>query len=142
MKDNVIKKNPATRAVVARGPAAVRLDGARDLRVLQRLHQIDERRHAGLDELLEPAATWNMLAELLRARITRRPISVTSLCLASRAPATTALRRLQRLLHDGVITYAPDPRDRRRKYVELTTEGAERVQEAVRGVAPHLPAER
>lgn len=48
---------------------------------------------------------------------------------------TSALRRLDQLLADGLVTYALDPQDRRRKYIELTAEGANRVQAVVRGVA-------
>jgi DNA-binding response OmpR family regulator len=106
-----------------------------DLQVLQWLRDLDEQRSKALDGIVKTDATWNMLAELLRARITKRRISVTSLCLASRGPVTSALRRVEQLLKDGLITYALDPKDRRRKYVELTSEGASRMQSAVRGVA-------
>lgn len=111
-----------------------------DLQVLQWLRDIDEQRLKALDGFVEMDATWNMLAELLRARITKRRISITSLCLASRGPVTSALRRVERLLRDGLITYALDPKDRRRKYVELTNDGANRMQTAVRGVAQRWAA--
>jgi DNA-binding response OmpR family regulator len=106
-----------------------------DLQVLHWLRDIDEQRSKPLGGLVKTDATWNMLAELLRTRITRRRISVTSLCLASRGPVTSALRRLDQLLADGLVTYTSDPQDRRRKYIELTAEGANRMQAAVRGVA-------
>jgi hypothetical protein len=106
-----------------------------DLQVLHWLRDIDEQRSKPLGGLVKTDATWNMLAELLRTRITRRRISVTSLCLASRGPVTSALRRLDQLLADGLVTYTLDPQDRRRKYIELTAEGANRMQAAVRGVA-------
>jgi DNA-binding response OmpR family regulator len=132
------------------GPAALPLPSRRgfgprrelpaDLQVLQWLRDIDEQRLKALDGVVEMDATWNMLAELLRARITKRRISVTSLCLASRGPVTSALRRVERLLRDGLITYTLDPKDRRRKYVELTGDGASRMQTAVRGVAQRWSA--
>jgi len=132
------------------GPAALPLPSRRgfgprrelpaDLQVLQWLRDIDEQRFKALDGIVEMDATWNMLAELLRARITKRRISVTSLCLASRGPVTSALRRVERLLRDGLITYTLDPKDRRRKYVELTSDGASRMQTAVRGVAQRWSA--
>ena len=106
-----------------------------DLQVLHWLRDVDEQRSKALGGIVKTDATWNMLAELLRARITRRRISVTSLCLASRGPVTSALRRLDQLLADGLVTYTLDPQDRRRKYIELTAEGANRMQAAVRGVA-------
>lgn len=118
-----------------------RREPSAELQVLQWLREVDEQRLRGLERVLEPDANWNMLAELLRARITKRRISVTSLCLASRAPVTTALRRVERLLGEGLITYALDPKDRRRKYVELTAEGANRVQAAVRSLAQRFPGD-
>jgi DNA-binding response OmpR family regulator len=111
-----------------------------DLQVLQWLRDLDEQRSRALGGIVKTDATWNMLAELLRARITRRRISVTSLCLASRGPVTSALRRVDQLLADGLITYMLDPKDRRRKYVELTSDGANRMQAAVRGIAQRWPA--
>ena len=119
--------------------AVVRREPPVELRLLQWLRDVDEQRQLSLGRVLEPDATWNMLAELLRARITKRRISVTSLCLASRVPVTSALRRIDRLLAEGLITYALDPKDRRRKYVELTVDGSNRVQTAVRALAQHLP---
>ena len=112
-----------------------------ELKVLQTLHDIDDFRLRALDGIVEPDATWSMLTELLRARLIRRRISVTSVCLASKSPVTTALRRIERLLETGFITYSLDPKDRRRKYIELTDDGAIRVQDVVRGIARHFGAD-
>ena len=109
-----------------------------DLRVLHWLREIDDQRARALDGIAEPDAIWNMLAELLRARLTRRRVSVTSLCLASRSPVTSALRRIERLLAAGLITYTLDPKDRRRKYIDLTADGLARVQAAVRSAARQM----
>ena len=119
---------------------ATRRELSLDLQVLHLLRDIDEQRSKTLGDIVKTDATWNMLAELLRSRITRRRISVTSLCLASRGPVTSALRRLDQLLADGLVTYNLDPQDRRRKYIELTAEGANRVQAVVRGVAQRWAA--
>ena len=105
-----------------------------ELRILDALSEIDDLRMRQLDGIVEGDAAWSMLAELLRARLTRRRISVTSLCLASKSPVTTALRRIERLLEAGLVTYSLDPKDRRRKYIELTEEGALRLH----GVVSHL----
>ena len=109
-----------------------------ELKVLQILHDIDDFRLRALDGIVEPDATWSMLTELLRARLIRRRISVTSLCLASKSPVTTALRRIERLLETGFITYSLDPKDRRRKYIELTDDGATKIQDVIRGIARHF----
>jgi DNA-binding response OmpR family regulator len=129
------RSGTALAALPNRRAATTKRELPADLQVLQWLRDLDEQRSKALDGIVKTDATWNMLAELLRARITKRRISVTSLCLASRGPVTSALRRVEQLLQDGLITYALDPKDRRRKYVELTSEGASRMQGAVRGVA-------
>ena len=129
------RSGTALAALPNRRSATTKRELPADLQVLQWLRDLDEQRSKALDGIVKTDATWNMLAELLRARITKRRISVTSLCLASRGPVTSALRRVEQLLQDGLITYALDPKDRRRKYVELTGEGASRMQSAVRGVA-------
>ncbi|MEW5422163.1 response regulator [Amorphus sp. 3PC139-8] len=72
---------------------------------------------------------WDMLLDLALAEACGRPISVTSLCLASRAPTTTALRRIDDLQDSGLIERIPDQADRRRITVRLTDSGRERMEE-------------
>lgn len=112
-----------------------------ELRTLQILAELDECRARSFGGLVELDASWSMLTELLRARLLGRRISVTSLCLASKSPITTALRRIDKLRHAGLLTYVQDPRDGRRKYIDLTAEGAARVQEVVQSIARQLRGE-
>lgn len=67
----------------------------------------------------EPA--WDILLDLYICQGTSRPTSVTSSCLASRAPATTALRYIQYLCDHDVIVRTPDNRDRRRSWLRLSS---------------------
>ena len=69
----------------------------------------------------EPA--WDMLLELYASEIEQRRISVTSLCLASGVPATTALRWISALEREGLIQKRSDPLDGRRAHVSLSTKG-------------------
>jgi len=105
------------------------------------LSDLDDCRIQILEGILEPDSTWSMLTELLRARLARRRLSVTNLCLASKSPVTTGLRRIERLLEAGFVSCTQDPKDRRRKYIELTTLGTERVQDALKAVAQRLSGE-
>ena len=77
------------------------------------------------DEQGDPV--WAMVLELCAARLDNRELSVTSLCLASGLPVTTALRRLDELERDGRIQRNPDRTDRRRVFVALDDEYHERV---------------
>ena len=75
---------------------------------------------------------WDMMLDLAVAEAAGRPISVTSLCIASGAPTTTALRRIDDLKDAGLLDRAPDPRDKRRILVTLTDQGRERMHAFVR----------
>lgn len=77
------------------------------------------------DEQGDPV--WAMVLELCAARLEERELSVTSLCLASGLPVTTALRRLDELEQEGRIKRQPDKTDRRRVFVELDIGFHERV---------------
>lgn len=71
---------------------------------------------------------WEMMLDLAVAEASGRPISVTSLCIASGAPTTTALRRIDDLKDAGLIDRIPDPRDKRRILVQLTQPGRDRME--------------
>lgn len=75
---------------------------------------------------------WEMMLDLAVAEASGRTISVTSLCLASGSPTTTALRRIDDLKDAGLIDRDPDPADRRRVLVHLTALGRERMESFVR----------
>lgn len=81
---------------------------------------------------------WDMLLDLAVAEATGRPISVTSLCIASGAPTTTALRRIDDLKDAGLLDRVPDPLDRRRVLVHLTDEGRKRMEAFVQRQASRL----
>ncbi|MFH3478235.1 MULTISPECIES: response regulator [Xanthobacter] len=71
---------------------------------------------------------WEMMLDLMMSEAHRREISVTSLCLASGVPTTTALRRIDELMEAGFVSKHPDPHDRRRIMVRLTPLGRERME--------------
>ena len=69
----------------------------------------------------EPA--WDMLLELYASAIEQRRISITSLCIASGVPATTALRWISVLERERLVERRNDPLDGRRAYMSLSTKG-------------------
>lgn len=122
------------RAVAQQVRRSVPSDATPELRTLQLVADLDECRASALEGILEPDAVWSMLTELYRAQSSRRRISVTSLCLASKCPVTTALRRIDRLLEADLVSCTQDPKDRRRKYIELTEDGFRQVQDILRAL--------
>lgn len=81
---------------------------------------------------------WEMLLDLAVAEASGKWVSVTSLCVASGVPTTTALRRIDDLQQIGLIERFPDPSDRRRIIVRLTETGRVRMQAFVEKQAARL----
>ena len=63
---------------------------------------------------------WDILLDLLNSRLSHRRVSVTSVCVASNVPTTTALRWIRLLENEGLVRRQADPFDGRRFYIELT----------------------
>jgi CheY-like chemotaxis protein/DNA-binding MarR family transcriptional regulator len=122
-----VRRDPGTRT--AERP------GDHNLRTLKLLQQLQEARSSIFGEAVMPEPAWEMLAELMRARLAGQHLSVTSLALSSKSPMTTALRRIEDLIQGGLVERLPDPTDRRRTYVELTPEGMARMQLFLEGFA-------
>lgn len=96
---------------------------------LSLLTQLQDERSRLFGAALPPDPAWEMLAELMLGQYTGRRVSVTSLCLASKAPVTTALRRIEDMLEAKLITRFRDPNDRRRSYVQLSDLGVQTMQQ-------------
>ena len=66
------------------------------------------------------APELNILMDLYVNEQDRRPVSVGDACIAARVPSTSALRSIDGLIGSGMLVRYPDPRDSRRKLLELT----------------------
>ena len=90
------------------------------------------------DLFADPA--WEILLELYALECEQRRISVSKLCLAAAVPSTTALRWLDKLQADGLITRVADPLDARRVWVSMSPAGFEAMgsylRELARGYLP------
>lgn len=92
----------------------------------QRIYQLRRERDRAFGEaglFSEPA--WDMILDLFIANLQNKPVSVTSVAVASCAPLTTALRWLSILDQNGIIVREPDPHDGRRVYIKLTDSAIE-----------------
>lgn len=81
----------------------------------------------------EPA--WDILLDLCVAEIERRQVSVTSACIASGVPVTTALRWLALLEQDALIERKADPLDKRRTMVRISKKAFAQLFEHYRRIA-------
>lgn len=75
----------------------------------------------------EPA--WDMLIDLYIHEGEGKPVSTSSICIASGLPMSSALRLLQKLCETGAVTRTADPADGRRNFIRLAPEIRERLTE-------------
>ena len=66
-----------------------------------------------------------MLLDLTAARSEHARVSVTSLCIASGVPPTTALRWIGQMTDAGLFERVEDDTDRRRAFIALTDRAAD-----------------
>jgi len=82
------------------------------------------------DLFADPA--WDMLLDLMAARVERQRVAVSSLCIAAAVPPTTALRWIKSLCDQGLFVRVADPEDGRRVFIELSGETAARMEAYLR----------
>lgn len=73
----------------------------------------------------EPA--WDMLIDLFIHEAEAKPVSTSSLCIASGLPMSSALRLLQRLCDTGLVTREADRHDGRRNFIRLAPDLGHRL---------------
>lgn len=106
-------------AAVRYGPIS-----AQQVRAMLRVRRL--RDHLVAPDLFADPA-WDILLDLLAARLENTQVSVSSLCIASAVPPTTALRWIRQLTDRGLLARQADPRDGRRIFITLSDEGVEAV---------------
>ncbi len=92
--------------------------------LLQRVQKVRKRilGEEGLDDTI-----WEMLLDLMAAHLRGEVVTVTSLCMVSDSPQTTALRRIEQMEAVGLVERQPDEGDRRRRIVTLTPKGIDGI---------------
>ena len=111
--------NGSDRLVSAPRPA---LPDPRLIRRIIRQRQLRSRFFDG-DLFADPA--WDMLLDLAAARAEHKRVSVTSLCIASGVPPTTALRWIALMTEAGMLERIEDQSDRRRAFIALADRAAD-----------------
>lgn len=79
--------------------------------------------------------TWHILLDLFASEAEGKQVSVSSACIGSGAPSTTALRYLKMLEGRAVIERVPDAYDARRLHVHLTPPYKQRMRDHLRMLA-------
>lgn len=63
---------------------------------------------------------WDIMLDLMAARLSGQTVSVSSLCIAAAVPATTALRWITSMTKNGMLERKSDPMDARRVFIDLS----------------------
>lgn len=115
-------------------PANVNVDTARLARILFR-ERVCRNHLLGGELFGEPS--WDMLLDLYAAEAEGQTICISSACIASAVPATTALRYIATLERNGFIERLPEPGDKRRFNLRLTEAGRSRLTETLERIATY-----
>ena len=105
------------------------MPGISSIRAMIRARRLRDQYFSG-ELFADPA--WDMLLDLLLARLEQRTVAVSSLCIAAAVPPTTALRWIKRLTDEGIFVRTADPRDGRRVFIDLSDEAADAMANYIR----------
>lgn len=81
---------------------------------------------------------WAMIMELFLASIAGEAVPVTALCASSEGSQTTALRRIDKLIQNGLISKVADPNDRRRSVLALSDQAQANALEYLKKLDSYL----
>lgn len=93
----------------------------------RRIHRSRMRAHEIMGPSIVRDPRWEMLLELFIAYHEQRRVSVSSLCNAANAPATTSLRHIDMLEQLGFTRRIEDALDARRSWIEPTPKAVDSV---------------
>ena len=98
-----------------------------DPRLVRRIIRQRQLRSRFFDGDLFADPAWDMLLDLTAARAEHTRVSVTSLCIASGVPPTTALRWIGQMTEAGLLQRIEDETDRRRAFITMTDKAADGI---------------
>ncbi len=102
-------------------PAQTVMPPASEIRAMLRLRRLREN-FFDSDLFADPA--WDILLDLLAARLEEDQVAVSSLCIAAAVPPTTALRWIKTMTDAQLLERHADPMDGRRIFIRLTEDAA------------------
>ena len=96
-----------------------------DPRLVRQIIRHRRLRDRHFDPALFADPAWDILLDLTAARAEHKRVSVTSLCIASGVPPTTALRWIGQMVESGLLERTGDEADRRRAFIALSDRTAD-----------------
>jgi len=96
-----------------------------DPRLVRRIIRQRQLRARFFDAELFGDPAWDIMLDLTAARVEHLRVSVTSLCIASGVPPTTALWWISQMTETGLLERVEDEADRRRAFIALSDKAAD-----------------
>ncbi|MFT4057297.1 MAG: MarR family transcriptional regulator [Novosphingobium sp.] len=128
-------------APLAAAPAANSVPGQLpDARLVRRIIRQRQLRARFLDNDLFADPAWDMLLDLTASRLEGKRVSVTSLCIASGVPPTTALRWIGQMVDAGLFVRLSDGADKRRAFIDLSEKALQAMARYFTEIALTAPA--
>jgi len=125
----VLLESPAPSFRAANGSGEEQMRAVRppqpDPRLVRQIIRQRQLRARFFDGALFADPAWDILLDLTAARAERTRVSVTSLCIASGVPPTTALRWIGQMSELGLLERIEDETDRRRAFIALSDRAAD-----------------
>jgi DNA-binding MarR family transcriptional regulator len=87
---------------------------------IRRFLRLRRMRDQFFDPTLFADPAWDMLLDLMAARLERAQVAVSSLCIAAAVPPTTALRWIKAMTDHALFERCADPEDGRRIFIQLS----------------------
>ena len=87
---------------------------------IHRILKLRASRKSIFNDTLFADPAWDMLLDIYASHLEGRTEAVSSICIASGVPSTTAIRWIKLLEQQGSIRRSPDPSDGRRCFLALT----------------------
>jgi hypothetical protein len=123
-----LAEDQAQRAPVSPGE----MDGPLDVAYVRAILRARRLRSKLVADDLFADPAWDMMLDLLAARLEGKRVPVSSLCVAAAVPSTTALRWIRLLTDRGLFERVADPADGRRVYIQLAEGTASRLEHCLR----------
>ena len=115
--------------------AASNAEAGLDPNMIRNLIRVRRLRNRYFDDEMFADPAWDILLDLMAARLEGTKVSVSSLCIAASVPATTALRWIKSMTDDGYLERRADPTDARRVYIHLSDTTAQKMAQYLRARA-------
>ncbi len=103
-------------------PPETPLPDPADIRLMLKLRRL---RESFFDSALFADPGWDMLLDLMAARLEGKRVAVSSLCIAAAVPPTTALRWIKAMTDHDLFERQADPADGRRIFMRLSDKAAD-----------------